>query len=113
MNYFKRISAAVAVAAMLAATSSLVAQDDLDDLLADLEGETAGVAAAPAEEAPAAAEEELTVEDYCATHRLTVCQTGDATPWTWDSANLCYSGGGYKLTLNSTETTTKMVLTLA
>ena len=58
MNYFKRISAAVAVAAMLAATSSLVAQDDLDDLLADLEGETAGVAAAPAEEAPAAAEEE-------------------------------------------------------
>ena len=58
MTNLRKYVALTAAIAFIALAQSMNAQDDLDDLLADLEGEApAAKPAAPAAEAPAAAEE--------------------------------------------------------
>ena len=67
MTNLRKYVALTAAIAFIALGQSMNAQDDLDDLLADLEGEApAAKPAAPAAEAPAAAEEPAAEEPAAA-----------------------------------------------
>ena len=66
MTNLRKYVALTAVVAFIALAQSMNAQDDLDDLLADLEGETPAAKPAAEEPAPAPAAEEPAAEEPAA-----------------------------------------------